>query len=93
MKKLLLSLSLFVCLMLAGAVNSFAYLDPTGVSYIVQAVAGVAIAGAAAIAIFWKRIRLFFKKRKERTAPVATVTEAAAVDSAIDDDIVDMVED
>jgi high-affinity Fe2+/Pb2+ permease len=46
-------------------INASAYLDPSAMTYIIQAVAGVVIAGGAAFVIYWKKIKLFFKKRKK----------------------------
>ena len=54
------------------AAPAFAYLDPGTVSYVVSMVAGLFIAGGAAIAIFRRKIKLFFqnldKKNKKDTA-------------------------
>jgi len=47
------------------AINASAYLDPSVMTYAIQVVAGVVIAGGAALAIYWKKIKLFFKKRKQ----------------------------
>lgn len=66
MKRLLFYLFLFLGMMIVLSVNAFAYLDPSAMTYIIQAVAAVGIAGAAAVAIYWKKIRLFFKKRKKK---------------------------
>jgi hypothetical protein len=40
-----------------------AYLDPSVVTYFTQIFVGIAVASGAAFAIFWKKIRLFFKKK------------------------------
>ena len=61
-------------LMVLFTVSAFAYLDPGTVSYVVSMIAGLFIAGGAAIAIFRRRIKLFFQnlgKKKEETATVA----------------------
>lgn len=73
-------------LMLAAAVvlcttTASAYLDPSAMSYLVQVLLGAGIAAAAALAIYWKKIRLFFKRRKERKMgiePEAPVQAAQA---------------
>ncbi len=54
----------FLCATVMFASTAFAYLDPATTSYIVQVVAGVVIACGAAVGIFWKKIRMFFRKRK-----------------------------
>lgn len=45
-------------------VPSYAYLDAATTSYIIQIFAGMFIAAAAAVGIFWKRIVNFFRKLK-----------------------------
>lgn len=67
MKKLfLMGLCVFILSMLVFAKNAQAYIDPSALTYIIQAAAGLFIAGGAAIAIFWQRIKLFFSKRKKK---------------------------
>ncbi|MEG0570967.1 MAG: hypothetical protein RR497_04900 [Oscillospiraceae bacterium] len=41
-----------------------AYLDPATTSYIILVIAGVAIASATFVGIFWKKICAFFRKIK-----------------------------
>lgn len=58
-------------LMLMMLTTAFAYLDPGTVSYIISMVAGLFIAGGAALAIFRRKIKLFFQnlgKKKEAAA-------------------------
>ena len=45
-------------------VTAHAYIDPSAVTYIIQAVAGVAIALGAALTIFRHKIASFFRKNK-----------------------------
>lgn len=40
------------------------YIDPAATSYIVQVVAGVVISLGVVFGIFWKKIKLFFQKKK-----------------------------
>ena len=54
----------FLCATVMLSETAFAYLDPATTSYIIQIVAGVVIACGAAVGIFWKKIRLFFRNRK-----------------------------
>ncbi|MDR1961145.1 MAG: hypothetical protein LBQ16_02550 [Gracilibacteraceae bacterium] len=63
-KRLLLVLGLFVSAQLVFMVDGFAYIDPSAATYVIQAVAGVVIAGGAAITIYWRKIKRFFKERK-----------------------------
>lgn len=65
MKKNAYSMALLLLLPFVLAINTAAYLDPGAFTYMIQAVAGVIIVAGATIGIFWKRIRLFFKKRKQ----------------------------
>lgn len=46
----------FVCMLLFG-INGQAYLDPSVATYMIQAVAGILIAGGAAIGIFLRRAK------------------------------------
>lgn len=43
-----------------------AYIDPSAVTYVIQAVAGVLIALGAAFIIFHHKILAFFKKSKKK---------------------------
>lgn len=52
-----------------------AYIDPSAVTYIIQAVAGVLIALGAAFTIFRHKIFAFFKKNKKNGQ-----TEGAAIE-------------
>ena len=63
-------------MMLLFSFQAFAYLDPGTVSYVVSMIAGLAIAGGAALAIFRRTIKLFFqnlgkKNKQESEAPAA----------------------
>ena len=63
-------------MMLLFSFQAFAYLDPGTVSYVVSMIAGLAIAGGAALAIFRRKIKLFFqnlgkKNKQEPEAPTA----------------------
>ena len=65
MRRFFSSFFLVVLIMTVFAINASAYLDPSVMTYAIQVVAGVVIAGGAALAIYWKKIKLFFKKRKQ----------------------------
>lgn len=59
----------FTALLLSAP--AFAYLDPGTVTYVVSMIAGLFIAGGAALAIFRRKIKLFFQnlgKKKDITA-------------------------
>ena len=44
----------------------FAYLDPASMTYVIQIVAGAVIAGGVAIGIYWRKMKLFFIKKKAK---------------------------
>jgi len=60
MKKFVRSFGLcyvaFACMFLFGA-NGSAYIDPSVMTYLIQAVAGVVIAVGAAVGIYWRRAK------------------------------------
>ena len=62
-------------MMVLFAAPAFAYLDPGTLSYVISMIAGLFIAGGAAIAIFRRKIKLFFqnlgkkKQEGEQAAP------------------------
>jgi glycerol uptake facilitator-like aquaporin len=67
MKKLAVAYFVFWGMVLCS-LNSSAYLDPSTMTYVIQAVAGVFIAGGAAVAIYWHKIKKYFRDRKRRKA-------------------------
>lgn len=46
------------------SMTAFAYIDPATTSYLIQIVAGVVIAAGATVGIFWKKIKMSFRKKK-----------------------------
>lgn len=46
----------FAGMMLFGA-NGFAYIDPSVMTYVIQAVSGIVIAIGAAVGIYWRRAK------------------------------------
>lgn len=69
MKKVVLQLTkfsyFFVCGWYLFTLPVHAYIDPSAVTYIIQAVAGVLIALGAVFTIFRHKIFAFFKKNKK----------------------------
>ena len=61
MKKKLLSCGSIMyfglCFMLLFGVNAKAYIDPSVITYVIQAVAGIFIAVGAAAGIYWRNAR------------------------------------
>ena len=70
-----------------------AYIDPSAVTYIIQAVAGVVIAIGACLTIFRHKIAAFFKKNKaEEKKEVHFKEDAEEVKEAVED-VVEKAED
>lgn len=69
MKKIGLQLTKFVYFFTCGwylfTLPVHAYIDPSAVTYIIQAVAGVLIAAGAILTVFRHKIFAFFKKNKK----------------------------
>lgn len=84
MKKILLQTVKFVyffsCFFALFTVPVHAYVDPSAVTYVIQAVAGVLIALGAALTIFRHKIFAFFKKNKKNGAEEETAIEFKEVD-------------
>ena len=66
LKKAAAAALIFTSAMVALALHTAAYIDPSIVTYIFSVAAGIVVAGGAGVAIYWKRIKLFFKKRADK---------------------------
>ena len=55
--KLAITSMFAVCMMVALAVPVNAYIDPSVLTYVIQAVAGIVIAVGAAIGIYWRKAK------------------------------------
>ena len=49
--------ALVLCMMVAFSVSANAYIDPSVMTYVIQAVAGIVIAVGAAVGIYWRRAK------------------------------------
>lgn len=58
----------FSCFFVLLGNTSYAYIDPSAVTYIIQAVAAVFIALGALATVFRHKIAAFFKKNTKKTA-------------------------
>lgn len=90
--KKILGRGYYVCfMMLLFTVPAFAYLDPGTVSYVVSMIAGLFIACGAVLAIFRRKIKLFFqnlgKKDKKDTSSTVQTMSSDVVNPM--DDLVD----
>ena len=56
----------FTCWWIVFSINAHAYIDPSAVTYIIQAVAAVFIALGAIVTVFRHKIFSFFKKRSKK---------------------------
>ena len=65
MKKVLSFLFFFLCAMVMCISYDAAYIDPSAVTYIVQAVAAVVIAAGAALGFYWRRIKRAVKRKNK----------------------------
>lgn len=67
MKKLIVKVSgimfFVVCFALVFSLNVRAYIDPSVMTYAIQAVAGIAIAIGAAVAMYWRRAKKKISKK------------------------------
>ena len=81
----------FTALNIVFTIHAAAYIDPATTSYIIQIVAGIAIAAGTAVGIFWNKLKRKFKKTDTDTAPVRQETQGkggivTAEDLMSDDD-------
>ncbi len=66
--KVLKFLYFFGCFFMLLGNTSFAYIDPSAFTYVVQAVAGVAIAVGAACTVYRHKIMKFIRNQKKKRA-------------------------
>jgi hypothetical protein len=67
--KLLASIWLFWTI---AAPSAHAYIDPGSSSFIIQILIGALAGAGLAIATFWRRIRMFFSRNKDKDAGAQT---------------------
>jgi hypothetical protein len=79
-------------MMLLFSLTAFAYLDPGTVTYVVSMIAGLFIAGGAALAIFRRKIVLFFRNLGKKS-PKQDVPEEKGGEIDPMDDVVDPMAD
>lgn len=63
--KMVMFIYFFGCFFTLFTLHAQAYIDPSALTYVIQAVAGVLIALGAAFTIFRHKIFSFFKRRKK----------------------------
>lgn len=57
---------IFSGVLLADAIHASAYIDPSIVTYIISVVSGILVAGGAGVAIYRRKIAIFFKKFSDK---------------------------
>lgn len=73
----------FACWWILLGVDAQAYIDPSAVTYVIQAVAGVLIAFGALVTVFRHKIFAFFKKNsKKKTKREIHMTEEITENTA-----------
>ena len=71
-------------------VNVYAYVDPATLTYVIQIVVGVFIAGGVAIGVYWRKIKKLFVKDKtvvKHNASSNADRNAAAAAAAEDSEV------
>ncbi len=63
-KKILKIIYFFICTIIILIKESYGYLDPSAMTYVIQIVAAIGITLATSIGIFFYKIKKFFKNRK-----------------------------
>lgn len=58
----------FICGWMMFSINAQAYIDPSAVTYIIQAVAAVLIALGAVLTVFRHKVMAFLKKNSKKSA-------------------------
>ena len=60
MRKVLSFLYFFICASLLFSVTALAYIDPSAMTYVIQIIAGVAIAAGAAFGFYFRKLKRKF---------------------------------
>lgn len=68
MLKSLKLLYFFTCGWVMFSMNAHAYIDPSAVTYVIQAIAAVFIALGAVVTVFRHKIMAFFKRNSKKSA-------------------------
>lgn len=83
MKKTAMILFVALSAMLLFGANACAYIDPSVVTYAIQAVAGIVIAGGAVAGIYWRKAK---KKVNEKLGIDENKNKEVESDEIIEDD-------
>ena len=78
MKKLVSFVYFFIAATLMTLRTAHAYIDPSSMTYLIQIIAGAAIAVGAGVGFYWKRIRRYFRNKKREKVEAAMTAAAEA---------------
>lgn len=67
-----------LCALFALTGSALAYIEPATTNILIQVIAGVFAAGGAVLCVYWKRIQLFFRKRKQKKLDAERAAELRA---------------
>lgn len=79
----------FGCFFVLFGNTAFAYIDPSAVTYVIQAIAGVCIAIGAAFTVYRHKIMKFFRNLKKKNAKKKKAKENAAKENSDKEDTSD----
>lgn len=65
-KKIIKISYVWICLIILLAKESYGYLDPSAMTYVIQIVAAIGITVTTSIGILFYKIKKMFKKKKEK---------------------------
>lgn len=82
MKRFVSFVYFFIAATLVTLRTAHAYIDPSSMTYLIQIIAGAAIAVGAGVGFYWKRIRRYFRNRKRAREEAKYAAEAAAEEAA-----------
>lgn len=84
MKRTMMIIYLTCCMMLMLTMNASAYIDPSVMTYMIQVVAGIAVAVGAIVGIWWR-------KAKRKVQDKLGIDESAKKE--VEEEIVEFTED
>lgn len=77
LKKMLCFLYFFLCASMLFSITALAYIDPSAMTYMIQLIAGIAIAAGAGFGFYFRKIRRHLSKftKKDRAADLRSYEE------------------
>ena len=65
MKKILKIFYILLCFNIIFIKESYGYLDPSAMTYVIQIISAIAITATTSVGIFFYKIRKIFKRKKK----------------------------